>query len=268
MATVAVRYIVDDVDAALEFYTGHLGFAEVMHPAPAFAMVSRGDLRLALSAPNPQGGGGQTLPDGRVPTPGGWNRVQLEVADVRALATELRDAGATLRSDVVTGLGGDQVIVDDPSGNPVELFQPTVAEARVGRDAYDVTVLGHVRSPLTDPADAPRQGDEGAPDAVLDLEPVYLPALVGLAAGDEVMVLTWLHLGDRTTLQTHPRGDTSRPVAGVFATRSPDRPNPLGLHRCRVLAVDGSRLTVAGLEAVDGTPIVDVKIALGEVADR
>jgi tRNA-Thr(GGU) m(6)t(6)A37 methyltransferase TsaA len=135
-------------------------------------------------------------------------------------------------------------------------------------EAYELRVLGHVRSPLTAPADAPRQGDEGAPDAVLDLDPTYLPALAGLAADDDVMVLTWLHLGDRTTLQTHPRGDTSRPVAGVFATRSPDRPNPLGLHRCRVLAVDGSRLTVAGLEAVDGTPIVDVKIALGEVADR
>jgi tRNA-Thr(GGU) m(6)t(6)A37 methyltransferase TsaA len=137
-----------------------------------------------------------------------------------------------------------------------------------GAEAYEVRVLGYVRSPLTDPADAPRQGDEGAPDALLDLDPAYAPALVGLSAGDEVVVLTWLHLGDRTTLQTHPRGDASRPVAGVFATRSPDRPNPIGLHRCPVLAVDGSRLTVAGLEAVDGTPVVDVKIALGEVADR
>ena len=268
MATVGVRYIVDDVDAALAFYTGHLGFVEVMRPAPAFAMLSRGDLRLALSAPNPQGGGGQTLADGRVPTPGGWNRVQLEVEDVRALAQQLRDAGATLRSDVVTGMGGDQVLVDDPSGNPVELFQPKLDEARLAEDAYEVTVLGHVRSPLTELADAPRQGDEGAPDAVLELDPAYAPALAGLAPGDDVIVLTWLHLGDRATLQTHPRGDTSRPVAGVFATRSPDRPNPLGLHRCRILAVDESRLTVAGLEAVDGTPVVDIKVALGEVADR
>jgi tRNA-Thr(GGU) m(6)t(6)A37 methyltransferase TsaA len=269
MATVGVRYIVDDVDAALAFYTGHLGFVEVMHPAPAFAMLSRGDLRLALSAPNPQGGGGQTLADGRVPAPGGWNRVQLEVADVHALAQQLRDAGATLRSDVVTGMGGDQVIVDDPSGNPVELFQPKNAEAQLTQqDTYEVAVLGHVRSPLTDPADAPRQGDEGAPDAVLELDPTYAPALAGLAPGDDVVVLTWLHLGDRETLAVHPRGDTTRPVAGVFATRSSDRPNPLGLHRCGVLAVDGTRLTVSGLEAVDGTPVVDVKIALGDIADR
>ena len=135
-------------------------------------------------------------------------------------------------------------------------------------DAYELRVLGHGRSPLTDPAAAPRQGDEGAPDAVLELDPAVEGALAGLVPGDEVVVVTWLHLGDRTTLAVHPRGDTSRPVTGVFATRSPDRPNPIGLHRCRVLAVAGARLTVSGLEAVDGTPVVDVKIALGDVGDR
>ena len=135
-------------------------------------------------------------------------------------------------------------------------------------DAYELRVLGYVRSPLTDPADAPRQGDEGAPDAVLELDPAVEGALAGLVPGDEVVVVTWLHLGDRTTLVVHPRGDTSRPVTGVFATRSPDRPNPIGLHRCRVLAVNGPRLTVGGLEAIDGTPVVDVKIALGDVGDR
>ncbi len=135
-------------------------------------------------------------------------------------------------------------------------------------DAYELRVLGYVRSPLTDPAAAPRQGDEGAPDAVLELDPAVEGALAGLVPGDEVVVVTWLHLGDRTTLAVHPRGDTSRPVTGVFATRSPDRPNPIGLHRCRVLAVTGARLTVSGLEAVDGTPVVDVKIALGDVGDR
>ena len=107
-------------------------------------------------------------------------------------------------------------------------------------DAYELRVLGYVRSPLTDPADAPRQGDEGAPDAVLELDPAVEGALAGLVPGDEVVVVTWLHLGDRATLAVHPRGDTSRPLTGVFATRSPDRPNPIGLHRCRVLAVDGS----------------------------
>jgi tRNA-Thr(GGU) m(6)t(6)A37 methyltransferase TsaA len=129
-------------------------------------------------------------------------------------------------------------------------------------------VLGYVRSPLTDPADAPRQGDEGAPDAALELDPAVEGALAGLVPGDEVVVVTWLHLGDRATLAVHPRGDASRPLTGVFATRSPDRPNPIGLHRCRVLDVTGARLTVSGLEAVDGTPVVDVKIALGQVGGR
>jgi tRNA-Thr(GGU) m(6)t(6)A37 methyltransferase TsaA len=135
-------------------------------------------------------------------------------------------------------------------------------------DAYELRVIGYVRSPLTDLAEAPRQGDEGAPDAVLDLDPAVEPALAGIELGDDIVVLTWLHLGDRTTLQTHPRGDLSRPLAGVFATRSPDRPNPIGLHRCRVLGVDGTRVTVAGLEAVDGTPVVDMKFAFEDPADR
>ena len=135
-------------------------------------------------------------------------------------------------------------------------------------DAYELRALGYVRSPITDLADAPRQGDEGAPDAVLELAASVEPALAGLEPGMAVVVLTWLHLGDRDTLAVHPRDDRSRPLTGVFATRSPDRPNPIGLHRCEVLAVDGSRLTVRGLEAVDGTPVVDVKIALGDVGER
>ena len=141
-------------------------------------------------------------------------------------------------------------------------------EAGTSLQSYELRVLGYVRSPLTDPADAPRQGDEGAPDAVLELDPAVQDAMAGLVPGDEVVVVTWLHLGDRTTLAVHPRGDTSRPVTGVFATRSPDRPDPIGLHRCRVLALDGARLMVSGLEAVDGTPVVDVKIVLDAVGDR
>ena len=124
MATVSVRYIVDYVDAAIAFYTGQFGFEVVMHPAPPFAMLARGDLRLLLSAPSGQGGGGQVLPGDRRPEPGGWNRFQLEVDDLDAEVERLRAAGATLRSDIVRGIGGDQVIVDDPSGNPVELFSP------------------------------------------------------------------------------------------------------------------------------------------------
>jgi catechol 2,3-dioxygenase-like lactoylglutathione lyase family enzyme len=119
---VSVRYIVDDVDAAIAFYTGQLGFAVEMHPAPAFAMLSRGELRLLLSAPSGQGGGGQVLSGGRRPEPGGWSRFQIEVADLGAEVERLRAAGVRFRSDVIEGIGGDQVLVEDPSGNPVELF--------------------------------------------------------------------------------------------------------------------------------------------------
>ena len=120
---VTVRYIVDDVDAAIAFYRDLLGFELVMHPAPPFAMLSLGDLRLALSAPSGQGGGGQILPDGSRPEPGGWNRFQILVEDLAAEVERLRAAGARFRSDIVQGVAGDQILVDDPSGNPIELFQ-------------------------------------------------------------------------------------------------------------------------------------------------
>jgi catechol 2,3-dioxygenase-like lactoylglutathione lyase family enzyme len=133
MATVSVRYIVDDVDAAIEFYTGRLGFSLDMHPAPAFAMLSRGDLRLVLSAPGGGPGGGQAMPDGTLPEPGGWNRFQLEVDDLAALVEDLRRQGARFRNDVITGVGGKQVLVEDPSGNPVELFEPIRPEAQLDK---------------------------------------------------------------------------------------------------------------------------------------
>jgi catechol 2,3-dioxygenase-like lactoylglutathione lyase family enzyme len=131
MATVQVRYIVHDVDAAIAFYTKLLDFKLEMHPAPPFAMLSRGDLRLVLSAPNLAGGGGQSMPDGTKPEPGGWNRFAVEVADLAGTVDALRKAGARFRNDIVTGVGGKQILLDDPSGNPVELFQPLVPEARL-----------------------------------------------------------------------------------------------------------------------------------------
>ncbi|GAA1858281.1 VOC family protein [Pseudonocardia ailaonensis] len=131
MATVSVRYIVHDVDAAIAFYTGRLGFTERMHPAPTFAMLDRGDLRLVLSAPGGGPGGGAATADGRVPEPGGWNRFAIEVSDLPAVAAELRAAGVPVRGDLVHGVGGDQLLVEDPSGNPVELFAPTRDEARL-----------------------------------------------------------------------------------------------------------------------------------------
>jgi catechol 2,3-dioxygenase-like lactoylglutathione lyase family enzyme len=132
MATVQVRYIVHDVDAAIAFYTKHLDFQLVLHPAPTFAMLSRGDLRLALSAPSSAGGGGQSMPDGTRPEPGGWNRFAIEVTDLAATVDTLRQAGAHFRNDIVTGVGGKQILLEDPSGNPIELFQPTRPEARLG----------------------------------------------------------------------------------------------------------------------------------------
>jgi catechol 2,3-dioxygenase-like lactoylglutathione lyase family enzyme len=131
MATVSVRYIVNDVDAAIAFYCEHLGFHEDMHPAPTFAMLSRGDLRLVLSAPGGGPGGGGAMPDGSVPTPGGWNRFSIEVDDLAAMVARLREASAHFRNDIVTGVGGKQILVDDPSGNPVELFEPTREEAKL-----------------------------------------------------------------------------------------------------------------------------------------
>ncbi|HEX5419759.1 MAG TPA: VOC family protein [Gammaproteobacteria bacterium] len=121
---VNVRYIVDDVDAAIDFYCRHLGFREEMHPAPTFAMLALGDLQLLLSAPSGQGGGGQSMPDGTKPQPGGWNRISLQVTDLAAHVERLRGAGVRFRNDIVTGVGGRQILLDDPSGNPVELFEP------------------------------------------------------------------------------------------------------------------------------------------------
>jgi catechol 2,3-dioxygenase-like lactoylglutathione lyase family enzyme len=131
MATVSVRYIVHDVDSAIAFYCGHLDFREVMHPAPGFAMLARGDLRLVLSAPGGGPGGGAAMPDGTAPAPGGWNRFSIEVSDLESAVAALRAAGAHFRNDIVTGVGGKQILLDDPSGNPVELFEPILPEARL-----------------------------------------------------------------------------------------------------------------------------------------
>ena len=128
--------------------------------------------------------------------------------------------------------------------------------------------IGRVESPLTDRASAPRQGDEGAPDAWLVLHPAVLPGLDGVEPGDELLVLTWLDRAARDVLRVHPRGDRSRPEQGVFTTRSPDRPNPIGLHRVTVLAVDGARLQVRNLEALDGTPLLDLKPVLAADPDE
>lgn len=127
--------------------------------------------------------------------------------------------------------------------------------------------IGHVRSPLTARDEAPRQGSEGAPDAWLELQPGALAGIDGISVGQEILVLTWLHEARRDVLKVHPRGDPALPLCGVFATRSPDRPNPIGLHRVRVVELDRDRIKVGPLEAIDGTPIVDIKPVL-DARDR
>jgi catechol 2,3-dioxygenase-like lactoylglutathione lyase family enzyme len=133
MATVQVRYIVNDVDAAIAFYCQQLGFHEDLHPAPSFAMLSRGDLRLVLTRPGGGPGGGQAMADGTLPTPGGWNRFAIELSDLASTVESLRQAGAHFRSDIIVGVGGKQALVEDPSGNLVELFEPILPEARLDR---------------------------------------------------------------------------------------------------------------------------------------
>ena len=133
---------------------------------------------------------------------------------------------------------------------------------------FIVRPIGHVESPLTSTADAPRQGDEGAPEAYLILDPIVQAGLDGIDLGNEIIVLTWLHEADRSVLKVHPRGDLNRPEQGIFSTRASSRPNPIGLHRVRVLGMDGLRVHVSDLEAIDGTPIVDIKPVLGDIGER
>jgi tRNA-Thr(GGU) m(6)t(6)A37 methyltransferase TsaA len=132
----------------------------------------------------------------------------------------------------------------------------------------ELQAIGVVHSPLKDRDAAPKQGDEGAPEAVLKISSRFVQGLEGICEGDEILVLTWLDQADREVISVHPRGDLTRPETGVFATRSPDRPNPIGLHRVRVLAIDGDALRVGGLEALDRTPVLDLKPILGRVEER
>lgn len=131
-------------------------------------------------------------------------------------------------------------------------------------DAFSLREVGKVESPLTDPAYAPKQGDEGAPEASIVFDPGVASALDGIRVGGEILVLTWLHRADRDILRVHPRGDAARPQQGVFSTRSPHRPNPIGLHQVEVVAIEDDRLRVRNLEAIDGTPVLDVKPVLDD----
>lgn len=273
MSTVSIRYVVNDVAAAVEFYVTRLGFAVQMHPNDAFAMLSRGDLRLVLvkpAGPGAPGGGGAPMPDGTMQEPGGWNRFSIEAPDLEAAVADLHANGVRFRNDVLTGVGGKQIIVEDPSGNPIELFQPLLDDARLAPSAhapdesYEIRPIGHVESVLTDVEAAPNQGYAGAPDAWLVINWEVREGARDIRTGAEILVLTWLHKSRRDELATHPEDDRSKPELGVFSTRSPARPNPIGLHRVTVLEIDGNRLRVSPIEAIDGTPLVDIKPVIAE----
>ena len=257
MATVSVRYIVDDVDAAIAFYCGHLGFTMVMHPAPAFAMLARGDLRLVLSAPGGGPGGGQAMPDGTLPAPGGWNRFSVEVDDLEPTVSALRAAGVRFRNDIVTGAGGKQILVEDPSGNPVELFEPTRTEARLADSATPPVRGASDRARRVDP-DRPRAGASAGPPRRRRRVAGDRP---GGSRGDP------RHRGRHRSSGAHlaasrrarraeyrARRRSRRAERGVFSTRSPARPNPIGLHQVTVVALDDGKLRVEPLEAIDGDP--------------
>jgi tRNA-Thr(GGU) m(6)t(6)A37 methyltransferase TsaA len=135
------------------------------------------------------------------------------------------------------------------------------------REEYSLHPIGHIRSTIRALDEAPRQGSEGAPDAWLEVDPAFARGLFRMAQGDELIVITWLHRADRGVLEVHPRGDPQNPLTGVFATRSPHRPNPLGLHRVTVREISGTRLLIGPIEALDGTPVVDVKPVLADCVD-
>jgi tRNA-Thr(GGU) m(6)t(6)A37 methyltransferase TsaA len=139
--------------------------------------------------------------------------------------------------------------------------------ARSAGPKYALHAIGHIRSELRAAGEAPRQGLEGAPDAWLEIDPSVQRGLAGIAAGDEIIVLTWFHLAARDALELHPRGDPNIPLTGVFATRSPRRPNPIGLHRVTVRAISGTRLRIGPIEAIDGTPVIDIKPVLAATVD-
>jgi tRNA-Thr(GGU) m(6)t(6)A37 methyltransferase TsaA len=192
--------------------------------------------------------------------------VYLYVDDADATYHRALHAGAqSLEEPRDMPYGDRRAMAQDRWGNVWQIatrHEMALPSTSSGAGRFELTPIGRVRSSLVERAHAPRQGNEGAPDAWIDVEPTVAEALGGLAVGDEVLVITWFHQASRDVLKVHPRGDLKSPLTGVFATRSPDRPNPLGLHRVTVLAIEGTTLKVGPLEAIDGTPIVDIKPVL------
>jgi tRNA-Thr(GGU) m(6)t(6)A37 methyltransferase TsaA len=239
------RIVTDDVAGLCRFLQQAFGAAgEVTADRPVVMEI--GDSRIMVSAVGP-----------RPATPA---FLYLYVDDADAIHARAVAAGArSLEAPLDTPYGDRRGMVEDRWGNVWQIATP----ARPGAGPANLRPIGRVRSALTERSRAPRQGNEGAPDAWIDVEPAFVSALAGLEAGDELVVITWFHQASRDVLQVHPRGEPTNPLAGVFATRSPDRPNPLGLHRVTIRSLAGASLQVGPLEAIDGTPVVDLKPALG-----
>jgi tRNA-Thr(GGU) m(6)t(6)A37 methyltransferase TsaA len=273
--------LTDDLPRLLGFYRDELGFTESFRfpdgpGEPEFAVLALGPAQLGF------GKAGTPSLHGQPRASGTGNRVEVCVyvddgPSVDRAVQRLRAAGAPLLAEPADQPWGERAAyVADPDGTPILIVGPLEPAAAPGTgpedQVYAIDPIGVVRSPLTDPATAPKQGDEGAPEAWLEFDGRFRTGLRDLRPGGQAIVLTWLDRARRDVLTVHPRGDTSRPETGVFSTRSPHRPNPVGLHRVGVLAVDldadHPRVRVRDLEALDGTPVVDVKPVLGDVADR
>ena len=242
------RIVVDDVAGMVEFLRDVFGaIGDVVPDRPA--VLSIADSRIMVSGAGPR------------PVTPAFLHLYVEDVDATYHRAVLRGA-RSLEAPVDMAYGDRRVMIEDSWGNVWQI----AAAQRGAPSPFALHPLGVVRSPLSDRASAPKQGREGAPDAWLELEPDLRDALDGVRPGDDLVVITWLHCADRDTLKVHPRGDPDR-LCGVFATRSPDRPNPLGLHRVTVRAIDGTRLRVGPIEAIDGTPIVDIKTVLSHTDD-
>jgi tRNA-Thr(GGU) m(6)t(6)A37 methyltransferase TsaA len=251
------RIVTDDVAGLVDFLRTAFGATGDVPPnRPAELRI--GDSVLMISAAGPRAAAPAFL--------------YLYVDDADATYRRAIDAGAESAEEPGdTPYGDRRAMVNDRWGNTWQIAtygpRPPEAEDRGLPETYSVRSVGTVRSPLSTRKNAPRQGDEGAPDCWIDLHGDVAEALDGLQVGGEILLITWLHQSKREVLKVHPRSNPAIPLTGVFATRSPDRPNPLGLHRVTLLAIEGTRLKVGPLEAIDGTPVVDIKPVLS-AADR
>jgi tRNA-Thr(GGU) m(6)t(6)A37 methyltransferase TsaA len=247
--TVTPRIVVDDVAGTVDFLRAAFGATgEVRADRPS--ILSIGDSVVMVSGVGPR--------------PASPVFLYLYVEDADATYRRALAAGArSVEEPGDTPYGDRRATVDDPWGN---IWQIATYRGEPA-PSFSVRPVGVVRSTLTDRKNAPRQGYEGAPDAWIDVERETAEALSGVRVGDELVIVTWFHRANRETLKVHPRGDAKAPLTGVFATRSPDRPNPIGLHRVVVREIEGTSLRVGPLEAIDGTPVVDLKPVLPRSLD-